>query len=346
MKISEYTFSESEIAMLEEYRDGQKDSRLKIRFIALLTAALKFSPGEISAVLGKSVKTLENWFNQYVSKGIESLNSFDYKPKQPYLSISQINQVIIWTVWNNPENTKEIRDYIRDKFGTAYCTESVRKLLRKHGLKVLRPKVLPGSPPSAEEQKQFIEKYEKMRNTDAPGTVVLFGDAMHPVHQNVPGRCWGDPLNPPLSETNSGRRRLNILGAYNPETYSPVHLTGEENCDAERVIQFLDIIIKSYRSASRIHLILDNARYFHAAKAAEWLKDHKKLTLEFLPPYAPNLNLIERFWRFAKDNLVRNKYYKQYKTFRAKVFQFLNHTDEYNDELKTLMTEKFEIVYA
>jgi hypothetical protein len=78
MKISEYTFSESEIAMLEEYRDGQKDSRLKIRFIALLTAALKFSPGEISAVLGKSVKTLENWFNQYVSKGIESLNSFDY----------------------------------------------------------------------------------------------------------------------------------------------------------------------------------------------------------------------------------------------------------------------------
>ena len=57
-----------------------------------------------------------------------------------------------------------------------------------------------------------------------------------------------------------------------------------------------------------------------------------------------NLNLIERFWRFVKDKLVRNKYYAKYKTFRAKTFQLLNHTDEYIDEFKTLMVEKFEII--
>jgi transposase len=226
----------------------------------------------------------------------------------------------------------------------TYCAESVRQLLKKYGLRLLRPKILPGSPPSAEEQIQFIEKYNEMRRSDE--SVVLFGDAMHLVHQNVPGRCWGEPLSPPVLETNSGRRRLNILGAYNPAAYSLIHLTGEENCNAERVIEFLDIVVKSYCSAPKINLILDNARYFHAKKVRDWLKDHKQLNLEFLPAYAPNLNLIERFWRFAKDNLVRNKYYKQYKTFRAKVFQFLNHTDEYNDELKTLMSEKFEIVYA
>ncbi|OQX06093.1 MAG: IS630 family transposase, partial [Desulfobacteraceae bacterium IS3] len=60
--------------------------------------------------------------------------------------------------------------------------------------------------------------------------------------------------------------------------------------------------------------------------------------------YAPNLNLIERFWRFAKKKLVKNKYYKEYKTFRAKVFQFLNHVDDYVDEFKTLMVEKFQII--
>jgi len=69
-----------------------------------------------------------------------------------------------------------------------------------------------------------------------------------------------------------------------------------------------------------------------------------KIKLEFLPPYSPNLNLVERFWRFAKEKLVKNKYYPKYKTFRANVFRFLNHVDQYVDDLKTLMVEKFEIV--
>ena len=62
--------------------------------------------------------------------------------------------------------------------------------------------------------------------------------------------------------------------------------------------------------------------------------------------YAPNLNLIGRFRRFAEEKLVKNKYYKEYKTFRAKVFQFLNHADDYADEFKTLTVEKFPIIYA
>jgi len=91
-------------------------------------------------------------------------------------------------------------------------------------------------------------------------------------------------------------------------------------------------------------LILDNASYFKAKIVTEWLENHPKLKLEFLPPYAPNLNLIERFWRFVKEHLVKNRYYEKYKTFRAKVFQFLNHIDKYTNEFETLMVEKFEIV--
>jgi len=183
-----------------------------------------------------------------------------------------------------------------------------------------------------------------MKLTSAPGTVFLFGDGMHLIHQNIPGLCWGDPKDPPILLTNTGRQRLNILGAYNPDTLSFVHLTGEENCNAERVIEYFDVIIKAYRQAPAIVLILDNASYFKAEIVTKWLEDHPKLKLEFLPPYAPNLNLIERFWRFVKEHLVKNTYYKKYKTFRAKVFQFLNHVDKYTNELATLMVERFEIV--
>lgn len=109
-------------------------------------------------------------------------------------------------------------------------------------------------------------------------------------------------------------------------------------------MEFLKIISKTYNYAPKIILYLDNARYFYAAKVKEYLKDNNLIKLNFLPSYAPNLNLIERFWKYAKEQLVKNKYYKKYKIFRAKVFEFLNNTDDHIDKLKTVMTEKFQII--
>lgn len=345
MKISDINFSNYEINQLMNYRDNQKNGRLKNRFITLLMLACTDSSIEqVSSVIGCCVRSITNWVELYKTQGIESLNSFNYKPKKPYLSFNQINQVIIYVNFNSPENTKEIKEYIKEKFNVTYSEEAVRQLLVKRGLKLLQPKTIPGSPPSIEDQNQFIQKYHELKNKT--GIKILFGDAMHLHHQYLPNRCWGDPIFPPVFETNSGRKRLNILGAYDIENHTLIHLTGEENCNADRVIEFLEKISKSYRHYSEIYIPVDNAKYFHARKVREWLKDNPKIKLWFLPAYAPNLNLIERFWRFAKKNLVRGKYYKEYKTFRAKVFQFLNNTTGYIDELKTLMVEKFEIVYA
>lgn len=346
MKASEYNFSEEEIRELENCRDSQKNPRLRDRNVALLMLACGISSEDASLIIGKTENTIENWFQQYLTEGVGSLNSYDYKTKKPYLSINQINQVIIWVSFENPENTKEIRDYIRDRFGVDYCIEAVRQLLRRFGLRVLRPKTRPGNTPSPEVQKQFVEKYLGIRASGESGTEVLFGDAMHLIHQNVPGFCWGDPLYPPVFETNSGRKRLNVLGAYNPDTFSLIHLTGEENCNGDRAVEYLSLILRTYPDAPLIYLILDNARYFHSKKVSKFIEENSRLKIEFLPPYAPNLNLIERLWGFAKRKLVKNRYYKEYKEFRAKVFRFLNNIGIYADELKTLMTEKFEIIYS
>lgn len=344
MDVSKRQFDNDEIALLQEYRDKQTDARLKIRFIALLMLAEGLEPKTIASIIGKTVKTLDNWHQQYLSKGINSLNSFQYKPKQSFLTSVQIDQVVNWVKKTNPGKIKQVREYIKNHFRVEYNRETVRQLMIKNGLKILRPKVIPGNPPSEEEQRQEIEKYFEMKRTSEEGTVFLFGDGMHLIHQNIPGLCWGDPKNPPVLKTNTGRQRLNILGAYNPEDHSFVHLTGEENCDAQRVVEYFNAVIKAYRQAPGIVLFLDNAKYFKAKIVSDWLKNNPKLKVEFLPPYAPNLNLIERFWRFVKEHLVKNTYYEKYKTFRAKVFQFLNHINKHTDELKTLMVEKFEIV--
>ncbi len=342
--IENHTFSSDEIEELKDYRDNQNNPALKCRFIALLMMAEKMSLSKVASVIGKSVKTLKRWFKKYVLKGIDSLNSFDYKPKKPYLTEEHVGETVRWVKENRPPNIGIVRRFISERFGVNYSDDAVRKLLKKNGLKFLRPKLTPGKPPTVDEQLRFVEEYEEVRLFAEVGVPVLFCDAMHLIHQTEPSYCWGDPEDPPVFPSNSGRRRLNILGAYNPATYDLIHHTGEANCDAGQTIVFFEKILKKYPKSPFIVLYLDNASYFHAEAVSEWLEKHPQIICRFLPPYAPNLNLIERLWRFAKKHLVRNRYYEKYKTFRCNVFRLLNNISEYEDELMTLITEKFEII--
>jgi transposase len=174
--------------------------------------------------------------------------------------------------------------------------------------------------------------------------VQLFVDGMHLVHQVIPTFYWGSSKDRITFNSNSSRNRLNILGAYDVQTQTLVHLSSEDNCDAEQVIKFLKLICKAYHDRDSIILHMDNAPYFHAEIVREWLKKNPQIIINSLPPYAPNLNLIERLWRFVKGQLVRNRYYEKYKTFRANAFRLLNHLEDYADDLKTLINDNFEIV--
>ncbi|MFP4421899.1 MAG: transposase [Desulfococcaceae bacterium] len=144
-----------------------------------------------------------------------------------------------------------------------------------------------------------------MKEESEPGTAFLFGDGMHLVRQNVPKRYRGRPGKPMILETNTGRTRLNILGVCNAETRDFEHLAGEENCDGGRAIEFLGKASNGHRKAPSIGIFLDNAKCFRAKIGREWLKNNPRLRLEFLPAYSSNLNLTERFWRLAKDVLVK-----------------------------------------
>ena len=76
MDVSNYQFSDEKIELLNQYRDNQDDARLKARFIALLMLADGIEIHKVASIIGKSIKTIENWHRQYLSKGIESLKFF------------------------------------------------------------------------------------------------------------------------------------------------------------------------------------------------------------------------------------------------------------------------------
>jgi transposase len=92
-------------------------------------------------------------------------------------------------------------------------------------------------------------------------------------------------------------------------------------------------------------IVLDNAPYNHAdpvLRAARELRIH----LLYLPTYSPNLNLIERFWKFLKRKVARNHFYATFAEFRAAVQKVLNNIASYGGELASLMTERFQLFTA
>jgi len=177
--------------------------------------------------------------------------------------------------------------------------------------------------------------------------VLLFADPVHQVHNNENDYCWQlrGRENTKAALANTGRRRLNIIGAINPVNLQPTVMLTEENCCVEVMEAFLEEIRSQYCTATNICIILDNARY-QRAYCVQRKAEQLNINLIFLPPYCPNLNLIERLWRYFKRKVMKNKYYETFAEFETCVEQFFINFDQHLGDLKSLLSFKFGIIKA
>lgn len=117
----------------------------------------------------------------------------------------------------------------------------------------------------------------------------------------------------------------------------------EKNCDQERIKQFLRQVRLKYKDKSWICIYLDNAAY-QRANAVQVYAKSLKIKLHFLPPYSPNLNLIERVWKWFKKKVTKNKYYPNFAEFTTVVENLFENMEPHIDEIKNLVNMKFQIV--
>ena len=95
----------------------------------------------------------------------------------------------------------------------------------------------------------------------------------------------------------------------------------DEMLNAKATICFLKNLEDAYPNKNKIHLFADNARYYRNKAVAQYLTT-SKIQLHFLPPYSPNLNPIERLWKWMKERVIYNSYYQEFEDFRSAVFGF------------------------
>jgi len=136
---------------------------------------------------------------------------------------------------------------------------------------------------------------------------------------------------------------LNLHGAINAETME-LTLIESNTVNADSTINLLELIEQKYPCSSEILVILDNAKYHYSRSVKEFL-EKSKIRLIFLPSYSPNLNLIERLWKFFKKKVLYNQYYEKIDVFREACIKFFSNISDFQNELISLMSGGFDLAW-
>ena len=141
--------------------------------------------------------------------------------------------------------------------------------------------------------------------------------------------------------TPSGRKRLNVLAALNCITHEIITIMNETYINSESFCELLTKIA-ALNLSTPITLVLDNAKY-QKCKLVQDFADLKEIELLYLPSYSPNLNLIERYWKFVKKQCLYSKYYPKFADFKQAIVNCIDHSNSiYKKKLAALLTLKFQ----
>jgi transposase len=335
----EIEFTEEEMQALNYERYHHPHPQVQRKMEALWLKSQKLSHEEICRLTGISPNTLRRYLREYQRRGIEALKELNiYQPQ------SELNQhtatIEAYFREHPPASVKEAMAKIEELTGIKRSENRVREFLKSIGLAPRKVGTIPAKA-DPDEQETFIKEELETRLDEAKvgQRAVFFVDAAHFVLAPFLGILWS--FTRLFIKAPSGRKRLNVLGALNAVTHELITVTNDTYINAQSVCDLLWRIAR-LNIGVPITLVLDNARY-QKCKIVWELAESLDIELLYLPPYSPNLNLIERLWKFVKKQCLYSKYYAEFKDFKKAITDCLNQTDTtYKQELDSLLTLRFQ----
>jgi len=294
----------------------------------------------ISLLAGVSENTMREYFRLYQEGGIERLKEVHFYQPESELQVHASTLEAHFRD-NPPATIKEAMSEIETLTGVKRSETQVRQFLKKLGLRCRKVGMLPAKADPDEQEAYVKEQIEpRLAEAQAGKRAVFFVDAAHFVLAAFLGHLWSFVR--VFIKAPSGRQRFNVLGALNAVTHELItvtnttYITATEVCELLRKLAALNLGVP-------ITIFLDNARY---QKCALVMSVAASLNIElcYLPPYSPNLNLIERLWKFVKKECLYSKYYADFAKFTAAIVDCLSQTHTtHKAALDSLLTLRFQL---
>jgi transposase len=317
------------------------DELAQRKALCLVMKSLFYTDEQIAEVIGINRHTVRNYLDLYEEQGYVVFMTNNYnKPKS---ELDDFRELIKTEFDTNPaQSLKEARERIFELTGIDRSTSRVYKYLKKIGIKRLKSGHMPGKADPVKQKEFHDNTLQPLLKKAKKGKIeVLFLDAAHFVLSGFVGFLWCFVRI--FIKSPSGRFRLNVIAAMNAITKEVTGIANETYITATTVIELLNKIAEEYKG-KKVYIVLDNARYQHC-KAVIELAAKLKIKLVFLPTYSPNLNLIERLWKYVKSEVCTTKYYDNAKAFKTAILDFLNTLDtpEKSKEMQSRMTLNFQL---
>jgi len=332
-------FTQTEIDELYQARMNHPHPRVRQMMEVLYLKALQLPHQEICRITRISAKTLRRYLHLYQAGGMEALKRLNFYQPQSQL---EAHEAAIRQAFEAkpPTSVKEARAKIEELIGLRRSLSQIRVFMKKIGMKLRKVAQIPAKADAAK-QKAFLEQELTPRIEEAKTGQrhLFFTDAAHFVLRPFLTFVWCFVRL--FLKAPSGRQRYNILGALHATTYQLVTVTNDTYINALSVIELLTELAARFSDAP-ITLVMDNARY---QRCQAVMAEAEKLGIEllFLPSYSPNLNLIERLWKFVKKKALYSEYYEDFAAFKKGIHDCLDKMETvYKEELASLLTLNFQ----
>lgn len=295
----------------------------------------------IASVLGCCINTVYNYMKLYKEGGIDALRGTQYHHPESELKKHQPTVESSFRA-APPLSVKEAATRIEMLTGIKRSLNRVRVFMQNIGMKPIKMGQIPAKA-DVECQKIFHEQQmvPLLKQAEKGKCHVFFIDSVHFVLSAFIAIVWC--FERLFLKGAPGRFRLNLIGAVHATTKDFMGLYNDTYINAQAVVQLLNRIAQKY-AGKPIHVFLDNARYQHCNLVKQTALD-LGITLHFLPPYSPNLNLIERLWKFIKAEVLAARYFPDKDSFKKSILDFVNklNTPDLKNQLKSRLSLNFQL---
>jgi transposase len=299
----EFTFSDEDLKAIDHDRCRHPHPHVQRQMEVLWLKSHGLPHQQIAELAGVCLRTVQRYLDDYLQGGLKQVRRCKWRgPKTVLLLHERSVEEYFWD--HPPRSTKEAAKVILEQTGVRRGLTQVRSFLKAHlGLRYLRVAAAPVPPKKAieehaQEQSRFLQQQLEpaLAEARAGRCAVFFVDAAHFVWAPFLGALWC--LARLFVRSGTGRKRYSVLGALNAVTHEVTRVCSEGYVTANTVGTLLRALAGAGLRAP-ITVVLDNARY-QRCELVQALARQLGIRLLFLPSYSPNLNLIERLWRFVR----------------------------------------------